>query len=161
MNYVIFFHPTQPSWSKYLSLKVGKNCLAIDVAVKANIFKCYFYSINALQCQHWSPTATCAAALELPNLNYMYMENWFIVVNVYIHHILIIANYQLHVTYFLVYIFGTISAFRHSTHLTTEYSHEPNRQYKHVVDHDTALGFKMYSTQSKIHNTRLAPIIPA
>ena len=26
-----------------------------------------FYSINPLQCQHWMSTATCAAALELPN----------------------------------------------------------------------------------------------
>jgi len=31
-----------------------------------------FYSINALQCQHWRSTATCAAALELPNLNYVH-----------------------------------------------------------------------------------------
>ena len=33
-----------------------------------------FYSINALQCQHWRSTATCAAALELPNLNCVHGE---------------------------------------------------------------------------------------
>ena len=33
-----------------------------------------FCSINALQCQQWRSTTTCAAALELPNLNYAHGE---------------------------------------------------------------------------------------
>ena len=34
----------------------------------------FYYSINALQCQHWRSTATCTAALELHNLNYVHGE---------------------------------------------------------------------------------------
>ena len=36
-----------------------------------------FYSINVLQCQHWRSIATCAAALELSNLNYVHGELTF------------------------------------------------------------------------------------
>ena len=32
------------------------------------------FHITALQCQHWRSSAKCAAALELPNLNYVHGE---------------------------------------------------------------------------------------
>ena len=38
------------------------------------IWDLIFYSIKALQCQHWRSTTTCAVALELPNLNYVHEE---------------------------------------------------------------------------------------